>query len=84
MINTLYNISEEANAVIFNAVGGHSVVGIIPEGLRKINLVGPKNNNITLSANDVIKMTSLNGRSLSVDLVAGKGTRAFILPTLTA
>lgn len=79
-----YNISEEANAVTFNAVGGHSVVGIVPEGLRKINLVGPKNNNITLSANDVIKMTSLNGRSLSVDLVAGKGARSFILPTLTA
>lgn len=79
-----YNVSEEANTVTFNAVGGHSVVGIVPEGLRKINLVGPKNNNITLSANDVIKMTSLNARSLSIDLVAGKGSKAFILPTLTS
>jgi hypothetical protein len=79
-----YNISEESNSITFNAVGGHSVIGIVPEGLRKINLVRPKNNNITLSANDVIKMTSLNGRSLSIDLVAGKGSKAFLLPTLTS
>jgi hypothetical protein len=79
-----YNIASNLNAVVFNAVGGHSVAGIVPEGLRKINLVGPKNNNINLAANDVIKVSSLNGRSVSIDLVAGSSAKAFVLPTLTS
>lgn len=79
-----YNVSNNLNAVVFNAVGGHSVAGITPEGLRRINLVGPKDNNINLAANEVIKVTSLNGRSVSIDLVAGDSTKAFVLPTLTA
>lgn len=79
-----YNVSIPLNSVTFNAVGGHSVAGVTPEGLRKINLVGPKNNNVTLSANDVIKINSVNARSLRINLVAGKGSKTFLLPTLTS
>lgn len=79
-----YNVSIPRNSVTFNAVGGHSISGVIPEGLRKINLVKPKNNNVTLSANDVIKVNSFNARSLTIDLVANTGNKTFLLPTLTS
>jgi hypothetical protein len=71
------------NTITFNAVGGHAVVNPeTPKGLRKINLVPPLNNNINLAANDVVKITTLNAQSLSIDLVAGSVSPSFLLPTL--
>jgi len=78
-----YNVSEDLNAVTFNAVGGHSVADDAkPEGLRKINLVTPLNNNINLASNDVIKISSFNSQSLTVDLVSGSVSKAFAVPSL--
>ena len=73
--------SSEDRSVVFNAVGGHAVSGN-KEGLRKINLVTPLNNNINLASNDVIKISSFNAASLTIDLVAGSPSTAFIIPTL--
>lgn len=72
------------NALVFNAVGGHSIdtVGVI-NGLRKINLVPPANNNITLSSNEVIKM-SVSNDTLTINLVAGAPATTFTVPTLIA
>ena len=79
-----YNSSEELNAVVFNAVGGHAVPeGQVPLGLKQINYVKPINNNITLASNDVIKITPVNAAALSIDLVSGSSSSAFTLPTLT-
>lgn len=77
-----YNISTAKKSVTFNAVYGHSVPNSALGGLRKINLVSPVRNNINLSSNDVIKITSLNGAALSIDLVSGTSTASFSPPTL--
>lgn len=80
-----YNTSLELNAITLNAVGGHGVqAGQVKEGLRKINLVPPLHNNINLASNDVIKIRSLNGTSLTIDLVAGSSSKSFLIPTLIA
>jgi len=79
------NTNAEFNAITFNAVGGHSVDSISSSNtaLRKINLVKPVKNNITLAPNDVIKVTSVNTAALSIDLVAGASSSSFALPTLS-
>lgn len=74
--------TEEVSAVVFNAVAGHYAEPSKREGLRKINLVGPKDNNINLFSNDVIKFTSINNASLSIDLASGSPSSTFALPTL--
>lgn len=80
-----YNTSTTANAVVFNAVGGHSVPEAAkPIGLRKINLVLPQDNNINLASNDVIKLNSFNSQSLTISLVSGSPATAFAIPTLIA
>jgi len=68
--------------MVFNAVAGHQIDPIQRNGLRKINLVRPLNNNINLAANDVLKFNSINNAALSVALVSGTPTASFTLPTL--
>jgi hypothetical protein len=84
--NTIfYNVANDANAITINAVGGHAAPqGGVKEGLRKINLVLPKDNNINIASNDVVKLTALNSSSLTVSLVSGSSTAAFTIPTLIA
>lgn len=78
-----YNVSPELNSITFNAVRGHAISETsVKEGLRKINLVPPLNNNINLLSNDIIKIKSFNSASLTVDLVSGTSSTSFILPTL--
>jgi hypothetical protein len=79
-----YNVSLDLNSITFNAVTGHSVDGLEPQGLRRINLVPPFKNNINLASNDVIKFSTLNNSSLDVSLVSGTASGAFVLPTLIA
>ena len=80
-----YNTSLELNSITFNAVGGHGVPeGKVKEGLRKINLVPPRNNNINLASNDVIKLKAFNGASLTIDLVSGSTSKSFLIPSLIA
>lgn len=81
-----YNVSLDLNSITFNAVTNHSIddPSLKPEGLRRINLVPPKDNNINLAANDVIKFTALNNSSITVDLVSGTSSATFTLPTLTS
>ena len=79
-----YNVSLDLNSITFNAVTGHSIENQQPQGLRRINLVPPFNNNINLASNDTIKFSTLNNTSLNVDLVSGTASSAFVLPTLIA
>jgi hypothetical protein len=79
-----YNVSSDLNSITFNAVTGHSVDGLQPQGLRRINLVPAFNNNINLASNDIIKFTALNNNSLDVSLVSGTSSGTFVLPTLIA
>jgi hypothetical protein len=80
-----FNSSTTLNSLTFNAVGGSMVdPSAKANGLRKINLVKPKNNNINLASNDVIKIGSLNNAAVTIDLVAGKPGRSFIVPSLTS
>lgn len=74
-----YSVHEKT--LIFNAVTLHEAVGA-PEGLRKINLVPPVNNNINISYNDVIKLSSFSSSSITIDLVSGSPSSSFTLPTL--
>jgi len=77
-----YNINSELNSITLNAVGGHEAVGPA-RGLRQINLVKPKDNNINLMSNDVIKFKSLdNATGLEIKLASGSPDKAFNLPTL--
>ena len=81
-----YNVSTELNSITFNAVGGYTIPDDNTgrgEGLRKINLVKPLDNNINLASNDVVKITPLNASSLNIDLVSGSVSQSFIIPTLT-
>jgi len=71
------------HSIVFNAVAGHSVSGA-KQGLRKINLVSPRNNNITLVSNDVVKVTALNNTFLTIGLVSGDASASFNLPTLNS
>ena len=77
-----YNTHLDLNSITFNAVTGHAINPGIKEGLRKINLVPPLNNNINLASNDVIKITPNNNTSLTISLVSGNSSAAFSLPTL--
>jgi len=77
-----YNLSTSKKTVTFNAVTNHEVPPGSYGGLKKINLVSPVNNNINLAANDVIKITTLNASSLTIELVAGASSSEFSLPTL--
>ena len=83
-----YNVSEQLNAITFNAVAGHTVEDITDagpiQGLKQINLVKPLHNNINLASNDVIKITPTNATSLQISLVAGNKSAAFTIPTLIA
>jgi len=77
-----YNINTELNSITLNAVAGHEATGAA-RGLRQLNLVKPKDNNINLVSNDVIKFTSSGGFvGLEVALVSGNPTKSFNLPTL--
>jgi hypothetical protein len=77
-----YNINTELNSITLNAVAGHEAIGPA-KGLRQINLVKPKNNNITLYSNDVIKFKpSGDFVGLETSLVSGTPTKSFKLPTL--
>lgn len=88
--SVFYNTSAALNSITFNAVAGHSVtqgtsVQILEKkGLRKINLVPPVNNNINLMSNDVIKIKTFNASSLTIELVTGSATQAFVIPSLIA
>jgi hypothetical protein len=73
------------NAIVHNAVGGHSVENTVPQGLRQINLVKPRNNNINLASNDIIKMSSPTNTTLVISLVGGSTSgRSFAAPTLSS
>ena len=75
--------TDDKRALVFNAVGGHTVSGD-KDGLREINLVPPINNNINLASNDVIKISNLNNASVSIDLVAGSPSKSFSISTLSS
>lgn len=80
-----FNKSLDLNAIVHNAVGGHTVEGVSAQGLRQINLVKPKNNNINLSSNDVIKISSETNTYLTISLVGGSDlSRTFTIPTLAS
>jgi hypothetical protein len=80
-----YNTSTSLNSITLNAVSGNSIdPGQLKEGLRKINLVLPLDNNINLAPNDVVKITPVNNASLNVSLVSGSTNTAFSIPTLIA
>lgn len=70
------------NAVTFNAVSNHAPPEMPPAVLRKINLVTPKNNNINLTSNDIIKINSFNAASLTVSLVSGALSKPYLIPTV--
>ena len=76
-----YNSALNLNAIVFNAVGGHSVERE-KQGLRQINLVKPKDNNINLASNDIIKISPVNTGSLQISLVSGSSGKSFTLPTM--
>lgn len=79
-----YNTSLGLNSIVLNAVGGHAVPeGQLPVGLKQINYVKPLNNNITLASNEILKINSFNTATLTIDLVSGKPSSSFTLPTLT-
>jgi hypothetical protein len=79
-----YNTSLELNSLVFNAVAGHAVpTDQVQVGIKQINHVKPANNNINLASNDVIKVSSTNSASLTIELVSGAPSAAFQLPTLT-
>jgi hypothetical protein len=83
--SVFYNTSQPLNSITLNAVAGNSIDPLqLKEGLRKINLVGPLDNNINLAPNDVVKITPVNNASLSVSLVSGSTNAAFAIPTLIA
>lgn len=82
-----YNIYEpqalDFKVITFNAVDGHAPKYLDPGVLRKINLVGPSDNNINLASNDVIKITPSEDLSyLSIGLVSGSPVKSFSVPTL--
>ena len=78
-----YNTSLSLNAITCNAVQNHAVPeNSVKEGLRKINLVPPLNNNINLVSNDVVKIKAFNGASLTIELVSGASSSSFVIPTL--
>jgi hypothetical protein len=79
-----YNTSTEDNALVFNAVSGHTIAnGEAQSGIKKINHVSPLNNNINLAPNDVVKVKPVNASSLTIELVSGSPSAAFTIPTLT-
>jgi hypothetical protein len=71
------------NGVLFNAVTNNSIDDFTINGLRKINLVSPVNNNITLAANDVIRVEAVNGASLKISLNTNPTSTA-VVPTLAS
>jgi len=80
-----FNKALNLNAIVHNAVGGHTVEGVSAQGLRQINLVKPRNNNINLASNDVIKINSETNTYLTISLVGGSNSsRAFAIPTLAS
>lgn len=80
-----YNLSTELNSITLNAVGGHAVAdSALPQGLKMINLVSPVANNINLSSNDVIKISSQNSSSLNISLVSGAVAAGFKVPSLNS
>jgi hypothetical protein len=80
-----FNKALDLNAIVHNAVGGHTVEGVPAQGLRQINLVKPKNNNINLASNDVIKISSSTNTYLTISLVGGaNSSRTFAIPTLAS
>jgi hypothetical protein len=80
--NTSENTVTEHNVIMFNAVHGHAPLTPDPRTLKKINLVSPVNNNISLESNDVIKITAVEGETLTIDLISGNTDKAFSIPTL--
>lgn len=76
-----FNKALDLNALVFNAVDGHDVENIA-SGLRQINLVKPVDNNVDIASNDVIKLTQINGSSLTMSLVGESSGQSFIIPTL--
>jgi hypothetical protein len=82
--NTYVPADEEFEAITFNAVYGNSPILNDPGVLRKINLVGPVDNNINLASNDVIKINTPDEdfSYLTIGLVSGKPDKSFSIPTL--
>jgi hypothetical protein len=83
--NTMfYNRSVELNSITFNAVGNHRIPDNAVElrALKKINMVPPRDNNIYIESNDVIKFNAINDQNLQITLV-GESSGASIVPTLT-
>ena len=73
-----YNISTAKNTIVFNAVKYHEITpSNQKQGLRKINLVPPLENNINLSSNEVIRVTPDSSNSLRISLVSGSPSNAF-------
>jgi hypothetical protein len=78
-----YKFNSLKSNLIFNAVTYHEITNN-SQALKKINLVKPVDNNITLSSNDLIKITpsASTGENLEISLVTGKPDKTFIIPTL--
>jgi hypothetical protein len=71
------------HTVVFNAVTHHTIDDTsVLNGLRKINLVAPVNNNINLASNDIIKVAAVNGASLTISLNSGAASGNSLIPSL--
>jgi hypothetical protein len=85
--NTIfYNSVSSPPSITFNAVGNSvppASNNIYP--LKQINLTKPKNNNITIGGNDVIKFNSINNQNLEIYVVGqgGASSSNLVLTTLS-
>jgi hypothetical protein len=70
--------------LVFNAVTHHEINPSSSPALKQINLVKPVKNNITLSSNDLIKISpnTTGAGGLEISLVTGKPSKSFTIPTL--
>ena len=73
-----YNVAGTKKTIVLNAVKYHEITDTSKkQGLRKINLVPPLDNNINLSANEVLRVTPNSSKSLTISLLSGSPNKAF-------
>lgn len=79
-----YKFDSLKSNLIFNAVTAYEITPTASQALKKINLVNPVKNNITLSSNDLIKIfpNTTGAGGLEISLVSGKPNKNFTIPTL--
>ena len=78
--SVFFNKNTSLESLTFNAIANNKITPTT--ALKHINKVPPKDNNIYLTSNDVIKLESVNNTSLKVSLVNGAYGSSFKLPSL--